>query len=453
MKLFGLSHRASVNIPRRSALPRAVAAGPAIAFLGAGALRHRLPSLCFSCLIFIAFIGISPLTTGDYSADGALDGTGNSAQQAAFVLIFMLIIATAVLTKGTRALLDVPIALAVLLLWCWASVTWAIEPAVSFRRVLFTTLVALSVVYSVNMLSYRQVMSSLAGWFALIVLLDWLTVQIMPNAIHQAHEAEPLLAGNWRGVHMHKNEAGALCAVAALLFGDLAFRGASFITAPVLAALSVGFLVMAQSKTSEGAVVVAALLGLFIDRGYRNPVLRNILSAIGLCLFVLLAIGFGDQAADLMTFFDDPGSLTGRVQIWPVLFRYAGDHLLLGSGYGSFWAIGSASPVYEDGAEWLTTIAHAHNGYINLLVQIGLIGLVMAVFALVIRPLYILMTQPLPPQRSRWLLASIILFCLFHDLLESSLLDRSNIVWIIMLTAYSLLERRSPGSGVRAADA
>lgn len=442
MRIFGLNQRTSAKLARRGPTQRSAVARQTISFPGFSVLRDRLPNLCFSLLIFITFIGISPLTTGDYSGDGALSGTGDSARQATFIMMFVLIVATAVLTKGAQFLLEVPIALAVLLLWCWASVTWAIEPAVSFRRVLFTTIVVLSVVYCVNMLSYQQVMSSLAGWFALIVLLDWLTVQIITNAIHQANEAEPLLAGNWRGIHTHKNEAGALCAIAALLFGDLAFRSRSFITAPALAALSVGFLVMTQSKTSEGAVIVAALVGLFIDRGYRNPVLRNILSIVGLCVLILLAIGFGDQAVELMAFLDDPGSLTGRVQIWPVLFRYAADHLLLGSGYGSFWAIGSASPVYEDGAEWLTTIAHAHNGYIDLLVQIGLVGLVTAVFALVVRPLYILTTQPLPPPQSRWLLASIISFCLFHDLLESSLLDRSNIIWIIMLIAYSLVERR-----------
>lgn len=415
---------------------------------GAGTLRDRLPGLCFSCLIFVAFIGFTPIVTGEYSAEGTLNGTGDSVRQAAFVLVFALVVATTLLTKGSQALLDVPIALAVLLLWCWASVTWAIEPAVSFRRVLFTTIVVLSVIYSVNMLSYQQVVSSLAAWFALIVLLDWMVISIVTQAIHQANEAESLLAGNWRGIHTHKNEAGALCAVAALLFGDLALKGSSFITAPILAALSLGFLAMTESKTSGGAVVAAALTGLFIDRGYRNPSLRNVMLAAGLCLSVLLAIGFGDQAADLMAIFDDPGSLTGRVQIWPVLFRYASDHPLLGSGYGSFWAIGSASPVYEDGAEWLTTIAHAHNGYLDLLVQTGLVGLVMAVFALVVRPLYILTTQPLPPPRSRWLLASLMTFCMFHDLLESSLLDRSNIVWIIMLTAYSLTERRSSGKAL-----
>ncbi len=418
---------------------------------GAGTWRDRLPGLCFSCLIFVAFIGFTPIITGEYSAEGALNGTGDSVRQAAFVLVFALVVATTLLMKSSQALLDVPIALAVLLLWCWASVTWAIEPAVSFRRILFTTIVVLSVIYSVNMLSYRQVVSSLAAWFALIVLLDWMVIPIVVQAIHQTNEAEPLLAGNWRGIHTHKNEAGALCAVAALLFGDLAFKGGSFITAPILAALSLGFLAMTESKTSGGAVVTAALTGVLIDRGYRNPSLRNIMLATGLCLSVLLVIGFGDQVADLMAIFDDPGSLTGRVQIWPVLFRYAGDHLLLGSGYGSFWAIGSASPVYEDGAEWLTTIAHAHNGYLDLLVQTGLVGLVMAVFALVVRPLYILTTQPLPPPRSRWLLASLVSFCMFHDLLESSLLDRSNIVWIIMLTAYSLIERRSSGNVLVAA--
>ncbi len=442
MRRGGLNDRTPASL-RRGGAASQTAATPSGTALDGFAWRDRLPGLCFSCLVFVAFVAFTPILTGGYDGEGTLDGTGDGLRQAAFILVFMLVVATAMLTQGARSLLAVPGALAVLLLWCWLSVAWAIDPAVSFRRVLLTTIVALSVVYSVNMLSYRQVVSSLAAWFAVIVLLDWAVIPLVTQAVHQASEAEFLLAGNWRGIHTHKNEAGALCAVAALLFTDLAWKGGSFVTAPVLAALSLGFLAMTESKTAGGARAAAALAGLLIDRFYRNPVLRNAVLAVGLCLVVLLVIAYGDRAEELAALFDDPGSLTGRVQIWPVLLRYAGDHLLLGAGYGSFWAIGSASPVYEDGAEWLTTISHAHNGYLDLLVQIGLPGLALAVFALVLRPLHILATRPLPPPRSRWLLASLVTFCLFHDLLETSLLDRSNIVWVVMLTAYALVERRS----------
>ena len=451
MRMFELNRRGTVESPLRRATLRAATSSLPTVLPEVATLWDCLPVLCFSCFIFIVFIGFSSIIAGDYSAEGTLNGTGDSARQIAFAVIFALTAATVALTQGARALLDVPIALALLLLWCWASITWAIEPGVTLRRVLFTTIVVLNVVYCLNMLSYRQVMSTLCVWFALILLLDWLVMPIFAQAAHQAYEAEPLLAGNWRGIHSHKNEAGAFCAAAALLFGDLVFTGGSFITAPILTALSLGFLVMTESKTSAGAVVAAALLGLLIDRGYRNPSLRNSAFAASLCLLVLLVIGFGDRAVELMAIFDDPGSLTGRVQIWPVLLRYAENHLFLGSGYGSFWAIGSASPIYEDGAEWLTTIAHAHNGYLDLLIQIGLPGLALAVFALVLRPLSNLMSRPLPQPQSRWLLASMISFCLLHDLLESSLLDRSNVIWITMLIAYCLVERRSPGKSIRVA--
>ena len=417
----------------------------AFATVGATGLARHLPNFCFSCFIFVAFVGFSPILTGTYEGSAELADTGDSLRQAVFAMTFALIAAATVLTSGWRALLKVPIAFVVLLLWCWASVTWAIDPAVSLRRVLFTTVVALSVVWSVNMLSVRQALSSLGWWLALIVLADWAVMPFVTMAVHQSDGLEPLLAGDWRGIHNHKNEAGALCVVATMMFGEMALCGVSRITAPALAGLSLGFLAMTASKTSIGFLFVAVVLGVVVDRSYRNPNLGRFLAAAGVCLAVLLGIEFAERTAEVAAFFDDPASLTGRVQIWPMLLRYAANHLFLGSGYGSFWEIGDASPINNDGPHWLTKIAHAHNGYLDLLVQVGIVGLGFAIGGLVVRPLYRLSTQPLPVPRSRWLLATIIIFCLLHNLLESSLMDRSNIVWVFMLIAYTLLERRTEG--------
>ena len=82
-----------------------------------------------------------------------------------------------------------------------------------------------------------------------------------------------------------------------------------------------------------------------------------------------------ELSSSLAEVFDDPASLTGRVQIWPVLLDYVSNHLWLGSGYGSFWAIGDASPIFEFDNSWLMTIDHSHNGYLETLVHTGVIGL------------------------------------------------------------------------------
>lgn len=410
---------------------------------GVGPDARVLPELCFSLLILFSFILFAPIVTGDYDGAGAMSGAGDALRQVAFVLLFALTAATAVSRKGVGAVLEVPLGLVAILLWCWLSIGWAIEPAVSLRRVLFTTIVTLTVCYSVNMLDERRVVSSLAGWFTLIVVMDWLVIPLVPMAVHQPGGIEAALAGNWRGIHSHKNEAGAFCAVAALLFLDRTVRGRSFITAPVMVVLSLAFLVMTQSKTSEGFVFVGAAGGLAAVAAFHNPVLRRVLAGAALVAALAAAVFAGDRLAGLLDVFDDPGSLTGRVQIWPVLFRYASEHLVLGSGYGSFWAIGDASPVFQDGPAWLQTITHAHNGYIDLLIQTGAVGLALAIAGLVLRPLLLLATRPLASPGSRWLLGAILVFCWLHDLLETSLLDRANIVWIMMLVAYNLLERRS----------
>ena len=407
---------------------------------GLGAI---LPGLCFSLLILFSFILFAPIVTGDYDGAGAMSGGGDALRQVAFVALFALTAATAVSRRGLDAVLEVPLGLVAILLWCWLSVGWAIEPAVALRRVLFTTIVTLTVCYAVNMLDERRVVSSLAGWFTLILVLDWLVIPFVPMAVHQPGGIEAALAGDWRGIHSHKNEAGAFCAIAALLFLDRTVRGRSFVTAPLMMVLSLAFLVLTQAKTSEGFVVVGAAGGVAGVVAFHNPTLRRV-AAGAILVAAAAAVAFaGDQIVGLLDIFDDPGSLTGRVQIWPVLLRYASGHLMLGSGYGSFWAIGDASPVFQDGPAWLQLITHAHNGYLDLLVQTGAVGLVLAVLGLVLRPLLLLGTRPIASPGSRWLLGAILVFCWLHDLLETSLLDRANIVWIMMLVAYNLLERRS----------
>lgn len=405
-------------------------------------LLARLPGFCFVLLVFNVFIGFWPVfLSGAYGGAELLDGGGDAVRQVSFAGVFLLVAATSVHRHGAAALWNVPLPLLVVLGWCWLSVGWAVEPSVAARRILFTSMVVLSTVWSINMLSYRGVLTVIGLWFATILVADWLAVALFTQALHQPDELDRALIGNWRGIHSHKNEAGAFCALAAIVFLDASIRGRSRIIGPLLTVAACAFLFMTQSKTSTGFLVVAAVLAGGVVLCFRNPALRIGFLVGGLCAGPLLLAAYGDGAEDLVAAFDDPSSLTGRVQIWPVLFRYAANHVLLGSGYGSFWAIGDSSPIFEYDAGWLTTITHAHNGYIDMLVQIGLVGATLSVVSLVVWPLHLLLSRPLPPAWSRWLLAAILLFCWLHNLLETSFLDRANIVWVMMVLAYCLLQR------------
>ncbi len=404
--------------------------------------RAAAASLCMILLLAICWDGPTILLHGDFpGGPGANGDSSDVARQACFILLLGAIAVVTVRADGLRALLRVPATFLPLLAWCWLSVTWAIDPSASVRRNGFTTIVILAVVWSVQLLTHRQVVGVLLATFAGILLADWAAVATLPFAVHQPGEVESWLAGSWRGIHTHKNEAGAFSAVCLLLVLHEAVRVRSLLSGGLLAAAAAAFLYGSQSKTSEGMVFIALLAGGAAHVAYSNPGLRRV-AAIGLLLGLLACAPYaGDLMAPLARMLDDPAALTGRSQIWPVLLRYASDHPLLGAGYGSFWAIGDDSPIFSYGVAWLGTINHSHNGYIDILVQTGAVGLGLSVVCLVALPLRALFRAPLAGGASRSLMCSIIVFGCLHDLLETSLLNRANATWVVMVVMYCLLAK------------
>jgi len=149
---------------------------------------------------------------------------------------------------------------------------------------------------------------------------------------------------------------------------------------------------------------------------------------------------------DFIAMFSDPNALTGRTQIWLPLFKYAQEHWLLGAGYGSFWLIGPTSPIYYYTQNWVAGLGHGHNGYLDLLVQIGLPGLLLAIFALILSPLFkVFSSQTLAPGRAGLIVATIF-FVVCHNMTESSLLDRDRIPQVFLMIAIALTEVAARGS-------
>jgi O-antigen ligase len=139
-----------------------------------------------------------------------------------------------------------------------------------------------------------------------------------------------------------------------------------------------------------------------------------------------------------------PGALTGRGQIWPVLIQFSSQNLMLGSGYGSFWNIGDASPVLQLTSGWVSQITTGHNGYLDLLVQIGVPGLVLSVFAIVILPLWTLTTQRGIPVRLGGTLIALLTFCIGQNMTESSLFNRDVAVWVAMAVTLAAIRQAAP---------
>jgi O-antigen ligase len=373
----------------------------------------------------------------DAGTKASLTGAGNPFRQTVYFGGVLLTIWAIRPLDQPKRLLAVPVMIVIALGWCLVSLTWAIDPAIAARRLLLTAIIIWQIFMATQQLGYARTVGVLRWVMAGLLLANFVTVLLFPEiGIHQPGEVEQQLTGNWRGVLEHKNFAGAACAMTILLFVFDAKRIPMAIRAVVIAA-SVVFLYFSVSKTSMGLIGFSLAAGFLFQRynaRYRAALIIA-LFLVALVSAILVNILRDPLAANL----SDANALTGRVQIWWMLTSYASDHWLLGSGYGSFWDIGSNSPVFHYGKGWVTELAAGHNGFLDLLVQIGLPGVILVVVAVFIEPMWRLLTrQDLAPSHGA-LLISLLLFEIAHNTTETSIFSRDSIVEVCLMLTIALI--------------
>ena len=286
--------------------------------------------------LFVAWIGFSPVFIfgeGDIQLASLEAGGGDFAKQCAFASLFAFVMWWEWREEGIGFLGKLPIWLAVVLLWCSASVVWAVDPMIAVRRVMLLVMVTVSVSLVVQRMKSEEFLDALLMISIVILLLDWIAPVVSPDGVHTAAGADRRLAGDWRGAHIHKNETGAFAAIATIVFVDRAIRDRSFLICPTLALLSVCFLIGTGSKTSLGLMFVAFAFGVLATTTWRYRRFRLVVCSVAI-VGILMALNFySREISDILSKLDDPGAFTGRTQIWAIASSYFIDHPFFGAGY------------------------------------------------------------------------------------------------------------------------
>ncbi|WP_299173225.1 O-antigen ligase [uncultured Brevundimonas sp.] len=406
-------------------------------------LSAKLCGWALAGLLLIVIVGLGPLQAQKTMLS---TGDGNIFRQALYILVFGFVIVSAKALQTPRIFLSPPLTLWVLIAWCWISLSWSLEPSIAFRRLLLTTIIIWTVFMIVERTGYERAVRTALLTLLAVLLINYVMVVLFPHAgIHQAREVlDAGLVGDWKGALPQKNFAGAVCAITILL---LIFAGGWL--QPYLRLISiiatVFFLYKTGSKTSLALTFGSLFLGglyLSYDPKFRALLIPATVIAVG------LAVVFGQfYWMDAIYTLSQGSALTGRGTIWGVLISYANDHWLLGTGYGSFWNIGVNSPVYYYTSTWVRLLGAGHNGYLDILVTVGVIGLLLTVLAFVVAPLSRLLWSRSISRRSGALLISMLIFCIGHNFTESSVMDRDAIVQVFFMMTLALITistRRPP---------
>lgn len=396
----------------------------------------------WTILILIVLVSMVPFLF-DKPSDATLStGGGDFLRQGLYVaaLIYVLVSQGVIYNFGKLRIL--PLSLTILLAWCICSVGWAIDPGISLRRVTLTVIVVLTVFLVVEAAGTARTLAVLRWSFVALLLVNYLVVLASPEGVHSTADFDPSLAGNWRGLMLHKNTAGVACAFTVLLW---LFTGNRGLLRWLVICAAAYFLFETQSKTSLGALGVSLVFGFIFSVLSARP--RMVAAAVALIAVILCLLAGQEYLGELSRYLSQPDALTGRLQIWKFLWSFSMSNLALGSGYGSFWDIGPASPIYQYTRNWVVFVSSGHSGYLDVLVQLGLGGFTLTLVAVVLVPLWRLLNNETVSPAVCGLLAAGLAFFAMHNVTETSFLDRDRLAWVLLLFVIALIgveHRRRP---------
>ena len=333
-------------------------------------LEPSFLTVTFAVVMLLIYTGGWQLPLFGEKTDESASGLLRVAFLPAYGLAFLLILARP--WNMVRATLRQPF-LILLMLVVSASIYWSIQPDVSIRRgfaVGCTTLSGLAV-------AARFRWAEMARVFAITFCVLVVACYVAAIAFPSIGIMRELFPGAWRGLWLEKNSLGGMmalgcCILCAAALLDPRYKGL-WVT---FAALSVGLVILSQSKTSLASLMLGLMALAFVWICQRGPAFAAAATWAGVSGAALLA-AFIFLASDV--FFQLLGkdaTFTGRTQIWTAAMRQIEDRPWLGYGYAAVWSDKSGwGPLAWIVHDAKFTPQHAHNSWIEQWLGMGIIGL------------------------------------------------------------------------------
>lgn len=280
--------------------------------------------------------------------------------------------------------------LIILLLWQFVTVFTSDYSAIAFRRYIFSITAIVTAMAWVILPENTQHFQKMIKYLSLfILLLSYFGVIFMPEiSIHNMAEVTELVnAGSWRGHFSHKNIAGPAMIVL-IIYNLYLLRKEDFLIPAINIILATIFLIYSNNKTSIGLVLIALLVAQII-RTVRILPLQLLAFFIPIGLMAALTIGtvLNLSLYDLVSSLISDPSFTGRTDVWKFAFEQLRAHPWIGFGFDTFWNMSNLVNGGYDIETWAARAGHAHNGYINLALSSGIIGVILFAIWMLFSPL------------------------------------------------------------------
>ena len=242
----------------------------------------------------------------------------------------------------------------------------------------------------------------------------------------------------WLGVTTHKNSLGALAMIGGIYFTWSIMKtwGNKKVFIDILFFSMALYLLIGSKSMTSLYVLFVGIFTLLMVR-----VLKINLKYMGTTIFFIVLLFFlifqlienlVVQDSIMGSIIESSGrdtTLTGRTDLWTDLLDIASRNPIFGVGYGSFW-IGDLGNDLWQKYTWQPT--EGHNGYIDVYVELGLIGLFLLIMAIFFAYKSILGTFRFDFEYGK-LRMILLVMIMAHNITESTICFSNHILWFIFL--------------------
>lgn len=332
--------------------------------------------------------------------------------------------------------------------WAILSVFWSQVPALTIRR---SAILVLATLYGL-LLAIRYppatVLRLIGSAMAIIVVSSLIAIGLgAPGAIMGYPHP-----GAWRGIMYHKNALGRICVLALIVFGVLMYQT----TMPwrigwgVLIAGCAGLIVGAQSATAVVILVIIILAWMVLipfSMASRREQVQT--TMIGLGIAAPTGYLLWSYSEDIAQLLNRDLTLTGRLPLWQALLPIGWKQALTGYGFGAFWTDPSRMMDVDIALMRLRFwwAVQAHNGYIDVWLELGIVGVCMVSALLIFIVQYSTLCIRTNQVNNKYFIHFLFLLAIFlitYNLTEAVLLETqlaNAIFWIIPSWSYFVIQK------------
>ena len=322
------------------------------------------------------------------------------------------------------------------------SFMWSSLPKKTITRGIAIVGTSLFGLYLASRYTIKEQLKILGYMYGIAVVLSFVFIVAIPKYGIMAGIHE----GRWRGIYNHKNTLGKVIAPGLVVFLLSAFNSKKY-SWLFWMAFSLAFILLVRSSSTtsliNGICLIAVSISFRVFRWRDNLMVPSTITIASLGTIFYIIVSVTTEA--ILTALGKDTTLTGRGDMWPYIFEMIGKKPILGYGFGAFW-YGPDTPSFFI---WRVTgwkPPNSHNGFLDLWLQIGLVGLVIFVFGFLVitLPRAFYWVRRTRTSEGFWPL-TYMTYMLLANISETTLMIQNDLFWVLYV-AVAFSVQMSPES-------